>query len=316
MELTITAGIFALVFVGTLALMSQRLGRPVAAQELLLRLRPPEDLAEVALTRKQKPREGKLGHALLRRINLLRKLEQYLWQAGLYWRVSEILLTELLLLGLGTVVGMAALSDTMLAAGCGAALSTLPLLYVGFRRKRRLKAFAAQLPHALDMVKSTMEAGHSLPRAFHVVVEEFSDPIGGELRTVLEQARLGVPLVRALDDLLTRVPHEDLRLMVSAIKMQTEVGSSLAHIVGRLSEVIRTRHRLHQQIRALTAQARMGGMVVGLLPVAILLIFSVIQPAYPHMLLNDPAGIKLLKTAIGLDVMALLAIRRLVRVNY
>jgi len=132
----------------------------------------------------------------------------------------------------------------------------------------------------------------------------------------LEQARLGVPMVRALDDMLARVPHEDLRLMVSAIKMQTEVGSSLAHIVGRLSEVIRTRQRLHQQVRALTAQARMGGMVVGLLPVALLMIFSVIQPSFPHMLFYDPAGQKLLKMAVGLDVMALLTIRRILRMKY
>jgi tight adherence protein B len=314
-ELTITAGIFALAFVGILALMNRGLGNPVSPEEVLRRLRPAGNL-DLELARKQKPQEGKLGHALLRRINLLRKLEQYLWQAGLYWRVSEILLTEVLLLGLGMAVGMIALNDLMLAMGCGAALSTLPLLYIGFRRKRRLKAFTRQLPHALDMVKSTMEAGHSLQRAFHVVVEEFSDPISGELRTVLEQARLGVPLVRALDDMYTRVPEDDLRLMVTAIKMQAEVGSSLAHIVGRLAEVIRTRQRLHLQIRALTAQARMGGMVVGLLPIAVLLIFSIIQPTYPKMLFHDPVGSKLLKAAVGLDVMALLTIRRLVRVNY
>ncbi len=315
METAITAGVFALAFVGILALMNRGLGNPVSPEEVLRRLRPANDL-DLELARKQKPREGKLAHALLRRINLLRKLEQYMWQAGLYWRVSEILLTELLLLGLGMAIGMIVLNDLLLAMGCGAALSTLPLLYIGLRRKRRLKAFTRQLPHALDMVKSTMEAGHSLPRAFHVVVEEFPDPISGELRTVLEQSRLGVPLVRALDDMYTRVPEDDLRLMVTAIKMQADVGSSLAHIVGRLSEVIRTRQRLHQQIRALTAQARMGGMVVGLLPVVVLLIFSVIQPAYPHLLLHDPVGSKLLKAAVGLDVMALLTIRRLVRVNY
>jgi tight adherence protein B len=104
--------------------------------------------------------------------------------------------------------------------------------------------------------------------------------------------------------------------MVSAIKMQAEVGSSLAHIMGRLSEVIRTRQRLHQQIRALTAQARMGGLVIGLLPVALLMIFSVLQPSFPHMLFHDPAGLTLLKTAVVLDVMALLWIRRILTLKY
>jgi tight adherence protein B len=209
-ELTMPIAIFALVFIAMLALMNRRLGKPEGEQELLRRLRPHSDALD--LERRRRPQESKLGHALLRRINLLRKLEQYMWQAGLYWRVSEILITEVVLLGLGIAAGMVVMNDMLLAAGCGVALATLPLLYVGFRRKRRLKAFARQLPHALDLVKSTMEAGHSLPRAFHVVVGEFPDPIAGELRTVLEQARLGVPMVRALDDMLARVPHEDLRL--------------------------------------------------------------------------------------------------------
>jgi tight adherence protein B len=86
--------------------------------------------------------------------------------------------------------------------------------------------------------------------------------------------------------------------------------------MGRLSEVIRTRQRLHQQIRALTAQARMGGLVIGLLPVVLLVIFSVLQPSFPHMLFYDPAGINLLKTAIVLDLMALLWIRHLLKLKY
>jgi tight adherence protein B len=314
-EVTTTAAVCALAFAGMLALLSWRFDRPVQADELLQRVRPggAEDLA---LTRKGRPQEHRFTRSLLRRIDLLKRLEQYMWQAGLYWRVSEILLGELLMLFSGFTAGWAVWNDPLLASACEAALSALPLLYIRFRRKRRLKAFARQLPYALDLIKSTLEAGHTLQRAFQVAAGEFAAPIAGELRTVLEQTRLGVPLLRALDDMLTRVPEDDLRLMITAIKMQTAVGSSLAHIVGRLSEVIRTRQRLHQQIRALTGQARMSGTLVGLMPVTLLAIFSVIKPDYPHMLFHDPMGIILLKTAIGLDVVALLVIRKIVRVSY
>lgn len=316
MELTVTAVVCTLVFAGILAFLGSRQGHPIEADELLQRVRRSGDDAGVDLTRKGKPQESRFGRALVGRIDLLKKLEQYMWQAGLYWRVSEIVLGELLILLAGFSAGWVLLSDPMLAAACGAALSALPLLYIAIRRKRRLKAFARQLPYALDMVKSTLEAGHTLQRAFFVVVGEFSDPMAGELRTVLEQARLGVPLVRALDDLYTRVPEDDLRLMVTAIKMQTEVGTSLAHIVGRLSEVIRTRQRLHAQIRALTAQARMSGTVVGLMPVVLLAIFSLMKPDYPKMLFGDPQGIMLLKGAIALDTVAVVLIRRIIRVKY
>jgi len=76
-------------------------------------------------------------------------------------------------------------------------------------------------------MKSSLEAGHSLNRGLQVVVQEFADPLAGEFRTVLEQTRIGLPLPRALEDMLKRVPEEDLRLLVVAVKVQSEVGSSL-----------------------------------------------------------------------------------------
>jgi len=126
----------------------------------------------------------------------------------------------------------------------GVVVGVLPLLYIRIRKTRRLKAFATQLPFALDLIKSSLEAGHSLQRAMQVLVSEFADPLGSEFRTVLEQNRIGLPLPRALEDMLKRVPEDDLRLLVVAVRVQTEVGSSLAQIVGRLSEIVRIRQRL------------------------------------------------------------------------
>ena len=147
-------------------------------------------------------------------------------------------------------------------------------------------------------------------------MSEFADPLGSEFRTVLEQNRIGLPLPRALEDMLKRVPEDDLRLLVVAVRVQTEVGSSLAQIVGRLSEIVRIRQRLRLQIKALTAQSRMGGMVVGCLPIVVLFLFSLVQPTYTDQLFHDPTGQKILKFAVGADILALLTIRRLLRVNY
>ncbi|MGH6631090.1 MAG: type II secretion system F family protein, partial [Burkholderiales bacterium] len=200
--------------------------------------------------------------------------------------------------------------------GIGAGVGVLPVVYIEFRRRRRLTAFGAQLPFALDLIKSSLEAGHSLQRALQVVVGEFAEPLGSEFRTVLEQNRIGLPLGRALEDLLKRVPEDDLRLLVVAVKVQNEVGSSLAQIVGRLSEIVRTRQRLRLQINALTAQSRLGGWVVGLLPIAVLLAFSLIQPGYTDQLFYDPTGQKILRIAIVLDLMAIVTIRRVLKVSY
>ena len=249
-------------------------------------------------------------------LNLLRKLEESMWQAGLYMRVADILLIIMLLFGAGLFGGNVFFHEMWFALGAALVLAVIPLLVIQFLKKRRLKAFASQLPFALDLIKSSLEAGHSLQRALQVLVSEFADPLGTEFRTVLEQNRIGLPLPRALEDMLKRVPEDDLRLLVVAVRVQTEVGSSLAQIVGRLSEIVRTRQRLRLQIKALTAQSRFGGMVVGCLPIVVLCIFSLIQPGYTDQLFHDPTGQKILKFAIGADLLALLAIRRLLRVNY
>jgi tight adherence protein B len=250
------------------------------------------------------------------RINFLNRLEEQMWQAGLYMRVSEMLLLIVMMFGAGFSLGEFILHDLLMTLAIAFGMSALPLFYIRFRRKRRMREFTLQLPSALDLIKSSIEAGHSLLRGMQVLVQEFAEPLGGEFRTVLEQSRLGMPLTRALEEMLKRVPDDDLRLLVVAIKVQSEVGSSLAQIIGRLCEIVRTRQRLQQQIRTMTAQSRMSGLVVGLLPAAVLAIFSLVQPGYAQVLFYDHTGILALKLAIGLDLLALFTIRKILRVDF
>jgi len=315
MDFLMASGIFALVFVGVLLFTSSRGNEVEQQREVARRLTRPADEIEIDVMRKARPEEGTLLTGLYN-LNLARKLEQAMWQAGMYMRVADILLIIVLMFGAGLFGGNIFFGDMWFALGTALITGSLPLLYIQWKKQRRLKAFGAQLPFALDLIKSSLEAGHSLQRALQVLVSEFADPLGSEFRTVLEQNRIGLPLPRALEDMLKRVPEDDLRLLVVAVRVQTEVGSSLAQIVGRLSEIVRIRQRLRLQIKALTAQSRMGGMVVGCLPVVVLFLFSLVQPTYTDQLFHDPTGQKILKFAIGADILALLTIRRLLRVNY
>jgi tight adherence protein B len=315
MDFLMASGIFALVFVGVLIFSSSRGNEVEQQREVARRLTRPPDEIDISVMRKRRPEEGALLSALSG-VNLLHKLEEMMWQAGMYMTVADILLIIVLMFGAGLVGGNFAFHDMWFGFGTGLIVGSLPLMYIQFRRARRIKAFAAQLPFALDLIKSSLEAGHSLQRALQVLVSEFADPLGSEFRTVLEQNRIGLPLPRALEDMLKRVPEDDLRLLIVAVRVQTEVGSSLAQIVGRLSEIVRIRQRLRMQIKALTAQARLGGLIVGCLPIVVLLIFSLIQPGYTNQLFYDPTGQKILKFAIGSDVLAILTIRRLLRVKY
>jgi tight adherence protein B len=298
-----------------LAFTSSRGNESEQQREVARRLTRPADEIDIDVMRKRRPEEGAMLSGLYR-LNLLRHLEEAMWQAGMYMRVGDMLLIIVLMFGAGLFVGNLIFHDMLVATGVGAGIGLLPLLYIQFQKKRRLKAFANQLPFALDLIKSSLEAGHSLQRALQVLVAEFADPLGSEFRTVLEQNRIGLPLPRALEDMLKRIPEDDLRLLVVAVRVQTEVGSSLAQIVGRLSEIVRIRQRLRLQIKALTAQSRFGGLVVGCLPVVVLLLFSLIQPGYTDQLFHDPTGQKILKFAMASDLLALITIRRLLRVNY
>jgi tight adherence protein B len=324
MDLLIAGGIFGLVVAVFVVLMNGGHGDSRRAAELL------EDVTRTEVDRtteglirtggRQSRRQaGNRREELLEviyRIHLLKSLEEQMWQAGLYMRVSQMLLIIVMMFGVGFALSKCILSDTLMALVIGLAMGAVPLFYIRFRRKRRMRLFNLQLPSALDLIKSSLEAGHSLLRGLQVLVQEFADPLGGEFRTVLEQSRLGMPLTRALEELLKRMPEDDLRLLVVAIKVQSEVGSSLAQIIGRLSEIVRTRQRLQQQIRTMTAQSRMSGLVVGLLPAIVLSIFSLVQPGYARVLFFDPSGILALKLAIGLDLMALFTIRRILKVDF
>jgi tight adherence protein B len=323
MDLLIASGIFGVVIALIIVLISSGHGRrrdrvTAALLEEVTRTKEEDHTAQLLLRKDPRRRQEETLPLLtmIYRLHLLKRLEQSMWQAGVYMRVSELLLIMVLAFGAGLGIGKIVSDDVMLSLALAAAMGSMPILYIRFMRKRRLKAFALQLPFALDLMKSSLEAGHSLLRGLQVLVKEFNEPLRSEFRTVLEQARLGMPLPKALDELLKRVPEDDLRLLVVAVKIQSEVGSSLAQIIGRLSDIVRTRQRLAAQIRAMTSQSRMSGMVVGLLPILVLAAFSAIQPSYAKVLFTDPMGTKVLKAAIGLDLLAFFSIRRILRVNY
>jgi tight adherence protein B len=312
----IAGGCAGLIMIASLLFIG-RASRPGVSRTVMKRMGRPAEVASIDITKSDKrKRTGAEILGWFYQFHLLQKLEENLWQAGIYARVADVLIVIVLMFGAGVLAGELIWNDPLISIGLGVGLASLPIAYIRFRRQRRLNAFNKQLPYALDLIKSSLEAGHTLLRGLQVVVAEFSDPIGAEFRSAIEQSRLGLPLPRALEEMLKRVPVEDLRLLVVAVRVQSEVGSSLAVIAGRLSEIVRTRQRLQQQVKALTAQSKMSGMIVGFLPIVMLAAFSVIQPSYTHTLFYEPTGVKILKVAAVLDIMAFLTIRKLLKVKY
>jgi tight adherence protein B len=226
------------------------------------------------------------------------------------------LITLMLVLFVAATALMSVWFHVVIAAACGLGLASLPLVALNLKKQRRLRAFAQQLPYVLDMLKSALESGHSLLRGLQMAANNSPEPMAGELRAVVEQVRVGMTLSMALTGMYRRIPMDELGFVAAAVRVQAEIGSSLAEILQHVSQSVRNRQRLSQQIRALTAQSRASAIIVSILPIIILVIFSVLKPDYTRPLFTNPLGIRLLQTAIVLDVMAFFAMRRIAKVDY
>jgi tight adherence protein B len=202
------------------------------------------------------------------------------------------------------------------ALGCGAALALVPFLYLRVKRNRRLKTMGHQLPYVLDMLRSALQAGHNLLRGLQMASSNSPDPLATELRMIVDHVRVGMRLPIAFELMYRRVPVEELSFLAAAVSVQEETGSSLGEILERVSQSIRNRQRLRDQIQTVTAQSRLSSIIVAALPAVILGAFYLLRPDYVEVLFTNPTGNRLLEGAVVLDVIAFLIMQRIARVDF
>jgi tight adherence protein B len=194
-------------------------------------------------------------------------------------------------------------------------LAVLPIMWLLFKRKRRLKAFAAQLPEALELIARALRAGHSLAAGFNLVAQEMSDPIGGEFSRTFEEQNLGKPLDEALEDLTKRVPNLDLKFFATAIILQRQTGGDLAEILDKIGNLVRERFKIWGQVQALTGEGRLSGIVLLALPPALFVVVYRMNPDYLMLLFTDPLGKKMLVGGIVTQLFGALMIRKIVNIR-
>lgn len=192
---------------------------------------------------------------------------------------------------------------------------TLPWLWLFNKRNMRLKAFAGQLPDAMELVARALRAGHSLAAGMHVVAEEMPAPISKEFGRVYEEQNLGIPLEDALMGMCDRVPNLDLKFFVTSVAIQRQTGGDLAEILDRIGHVIRERFKILGQVKALTAEGRLSGVVLIALPIGLFLMMLWMKPDYVELLWKDPTGIKMSIGAIVLMLIGSYAIKKIVDIK-
>lgn len=253
---------------------------------------------------------------VLARFSQVQMLSKMIGEAGLDWSAGRVTLAMLLagaatgaLLNLFSwIPGWMSVAATLLAA-------MSPYLHIRARRARRFQRFASQFPEALDSLTRALKAGYPLPAAIELLGAEQPEPLAGEMRRTRDEWKLGVSWDHALDNLAARIPTPEVRLFAAAVKMQNRIGGRLNDVLARVGEGMRDAAMLESEVRAISVHSRMTGLVLTLLPVAILAVMLAVNPGYVLVLTQSPAGQTMIYAAVFANVLAHVVIRKLSRIR-
>jgi len=267
------------------------------------------------LVRRYRETGGSLD-ATLARLPHFKDVGLLLEQGGTTWSLQTYFLLSCgLALGAGFAVLLASRlwPAGLIAAGFGA---LIPFFIVRRRARRRLRAFEEQLPDAIDLIGRAIRAGHPLSAGMKMVADETADPISGEFRRVFEEQRFGLPFDDSLLSLADRITLVDVRILITAILIQREVGGNLAEVLDNLAYTIRERFKLRRQLRVITAQGRMSGYILALLPIAVGFAIFLLNRGYVMELFLEPVGRIMLFSALLLQFAGYYWIRRIVDIDF
>lgn len=266
-----------------------------------------------------------------RKIGMIeKKLQQYLksmqsesWlQTKLYQSGLNISLTQFFFIcvvflfawvvGIEFLYGFTLPVSVLSAVGANGVMIALIL---AFLRKRRQNKIMLELPNALNIILRAIKAGHSVERAFILVAKEVQPPIGSEFQRIIEHLELGVAYEDALHLASERVDTTDFHFFASALIIQRQTGGSLAEVIENIVNLLHRRQEIRHKAKALSAEGRTTGLILGSIPVVIWIVVSFTQPSYLDFFFYDPKGITYIKVVIGLLVFEALVIKWMVDVK-
>jgi tight adherence protein B len=242
-------------------------------------------------------------------------IDLLLQQSGVTWTVGRLLGTCATLPPLACAILLFAGVPLVFALTAALVSVVLPLLYVRYRRGRRLRKLDRQFPDVTDMLARALRSGHAFTGAIGMVGTEFAEPMSSEFRITFDEINYGIALNDALLNLATRVPIRDLRYLVIAVLVQRETGGNLAELLDGITALIRERFKLFDKVRVLSAEGKMSAWILGVLPFGTAALMALINPGFLDVLWQDPAGLKLLYTVFGSMLFGLIWMRRIVKMR-
>jgi tight adherence protein B len=251
--------------------------------------------------------------------NPLLSLQRYLGRravsAGLDWTGGKVLTAMFGGAAAGVVVGLyypILIFRSVTAIVLAVFFAVSPLIYISFKRSKRLAMFEEQFPEALDFIARALRAGHAFSMSLEMLANDSPEPLSIEFRRVYQEQNLGSPMETTLLGLAERVPIVDVKFFVSAVLLQREAGGNLSEILTNLAHTVRERFRLKGHIKAATAHARITAVILTALPFVVLLLLQAQNPAYLKGFLAFDEGPWLLLGALAAQVAGYYLMRRLI----
>jgi tight adherence protein B len=232
-------------------------------------------------------------------------------------RVTVLML--LLSFGVGSVVFLVFLPNVVAGLIFGAMVTAvgwaLPLALTKLMYNRRCDRFVELMVDGLTIMANGVKSGLSITQSMERVVENLGNPISQEFSLVLSQIRLGRSVEEAMIEMGERIPRQDVQMFVTSINILKESGGNLGETFGTISMTIRERQKIEKKIQAMTAQGLMQGVIITLVPIALLIIFALVNPGYIAPLFNTTFGLIMLFMMFGLQIIGGLTIRKIVKIK-
>lgn len=250
-----------------------------------------------------------------------RRLKEKILRAGLRIKPAEYLVINVIFLFIGIILGLiisgkfpVAMKPIVLLIG-GIIGFIMPNFYLNMRANKRRRAFENQLVDILSLMSNALKAGYGFLQAAELVAKEAPAPASEEFKLMMRETALGLSTEEALDNMVNRIQSADFELVITAVMVQRQVGGNLAEILDKIAATIRERIRMQGEIRTLTAQGRLGGMVIAGLPFCIGLAFYFLQTEIMKQFLSHPFGKIMIVIGIILQSIGFFAIKKIITIE-
>lgn len=240
------------------------------------------------------------------------RLERLVERSDMPLRTVELVY---LMAGAGLVAATLATltgQSTIIMLGAMAVAALAPVSVVWIKAARRLKAFENQLPDVLITLAAALKAGHSFKQGLQTIVDEGSPPASKELQRVLAEARLGRPIELGLADMAERLGSKNFDFVITAVRIQQQVGGSLAGLIDMVADTVRQRLQFIRKVKGLTAMGRAGAYTLVALPFFIAIGITVINPTYMYPLYHTQTGHMLIYTGLAMMAFGSIILKKIV----